>query len=76
MSLTRLEHLHCARSGPIRGDNGLIMRATICIPWRPSPSQIAAFNRVQTFWDQYFPGWPVITADSDTNIFSLCKVKV
>lgn len=52
------------------------MRATICIPWRPSPSQIAAFNRVQTFWDQYFPGWPVITADSDTNIFSLCKVKV
>src|SRR6516165_7445020 len=67
MSLTRLEHLHCARSGPIRGDNGLIMRATICIPWRPSPSRIAAFDRVQAFWDQYFPGCMVSTADCDAD---------
>ena len=51
------------------------MRATICIPWRPSPSRIAAFDRVQAFWDQYFPGWPVITADSDTDIFSLAQAR-
>jgi hypothetical protein len=27
------------------------------------------------FWAQYFPRWPVITADSDTEIFSLAQAR-
>jgi hypothetical protein len=47
--------------------------ATVCIPWRPSPSRIPAFNRVMDFWPGF--GWPIITADSDTEIFSLAQAR-
>lgn len=47
--------------------------ATVCIPWRPSPSRMAAFERVQAYWAQF--GWPVVTADSDTEVFSLAQAR-
>lgn len=47
--------------------------ATVCIPWRPSPSRLAAFERVQSFWAQF--GWPIVTADSDTEVFSLAQAR-
>jgi len=50
-------------------------KATIVIPWRPSPSRLAAYTRVREFWDRYFPRWPVITADSETEIFSLSQAR-
>lgn len=49
------------------------LEATVCIPWRPSPSRMAAFDRVLAYWDQF--GWPVITADSDTEVFSLAQAR-
>jgi SAM-dependent methyltransferase len=49
------------------------LQATVCIPWRPSPSRLAAFERVKKFWSMF--GWPVITADSDTEIFSLSQAR-
>ena len=49
--------------------------ATVCIPWRPSPSRMAAYTRVRAFWAEQFPDWPVITADSDTAIFSLSRAR-
>jgi hypothetical protein len=50
-------------------------KATICIPWRPSPSRIPAYQRVRAFWADYFPGWPVVTADSATEVFSLSQAR-
>jgi hypothetical protein len=49
------------------------IRATVCIPWRPSPSRLAAFERVQAYWTQF--GWPVVTADSETEVFSLAQAR-
>jgi SAM-dependent methyltransferase len=49
------------------------LKATVCIPWRPSPSRLPAFDRVQRFWEMF--GWPVVTADSDTQIFSLSQAR-
>jgi hypothetical protein len=49
------------------------VEATICIPWRPSPSRLAAFDRVVEFWSMF--GWPIVTADSPTEIFSLAQAR-
>ena len=49
--------------------------ATVCIPWRPSPSRIPPYERVRAFWAEHFPDWPVIAADSDTEIFSLAQAR-
>ena len=49
--------------------------ATVVIPWRPSPSRLAPFARVQAFWQQHFPHWPIVTADSDTEVFSLSQAR-
>jgi hypothetical protein len=49
------------------------LNATVCIPWRPSPSRLAAFARVQEYWAMF--GWPVVTADSNTTIFSLAQAR-
>lgn len=46
---------------------------TVCVPWRPSPSRIPPFNRVMQFWAD--AGFEVITADSDTEIFSLSQAR-
>ena len=46
---------------------------TVCIPWRPSPSRLAPFRRVMEFWQQ--TGWPIVTADSDTEIFSAAQAR-
>jgi hypothetical protein len=46
---------------------------TVCIPWRASPSRMAPFRRVMDFWRQ--TGWPIITADSATEIFSLSQAR-
>jgi hypothetical protein len=46
---------------------------TVCIPWRASPSRLAPFRRVMDFWRQ--TGWPIITADSDTEIFSASQAR-
>lgn len=46
---------------------------TVCIPWRPSPSRIPLFKRVMEFWTEV--GWPVVTADSDTEVFSLAQAR-
>jgi SAM-dependent methyltransferase len=50
-----------------------MLKATVCIPWRPTPSRLASFERVKQFWKQF--GWPVVTADSDTEIFSLAQAR-
>lgn len=47
--------------------------ATVCIPWRPSPSRLAPYRRVVRFWKDN--GFPIITADSDTEIFSLSQAR-
>lgn len=47
--------------------------ATVCIPWRPSPSRMAAFDRVTEFWRQF--GWPIVTGDSDSEVFSLAQAR-
>jgi hypothetical protein len=49
--------------------------ATVCIPWRPSPSRMKPYDRVREFWAKNFPTYPVITADSDTEIFSLSQAR-
>jgi SAM-dependent methyltransferase len=49
------------------------IKATVCIPWRPTPSRIAPFARIMDFWPMF--GWPIITADSDTEIFSLAQAR-
>jgi len=46
---------------------------TVCIPWRPSPSRMAPFRRVMEFWQQ--TDWPIITADSDTEVFSAAQAR-
>jgi hypothetical protein len=33
------------------------------------------FERVMRFWQQHCPGWPIVTADSDTDIFSLSQAR-
>jgi len=49
------------------------LEATVCIPWRPSRSRKAAFKRVLDFWAMF--GWPIVTADSDTEVFSLAQAR-
>jgi Methyltransferase domain/N-terminal domain of galactosyltransferase len=49
------------------------LQATVCIPWRPSKSRLAAFERVKDFWAMF--GWPVIIADSNTKVFSLAQAR-
>lgn len=49
--------------------------ATVCIPWRPSPSRMKPYERVREFWAQHFPTYPVITSDSNTEIFSLSEAR-
>jgi glycosyltransferase involved in cell wall biosynthesis len=36
---------------------------------------MAAYHRVREFWAQHFGRWPVITADSETEIFSLSQAR-
>src|SRR4051812_28589991 len=49
--------------------------ATVCIPWRASPSRQKPYEKVRAYWAENFPDWPVITADSDTDIFSLSQAR-
>lgn len=49
------------------------MTVTVCIPWRASPSRLAPFARVVDFWRQ--TGWPIVTADSDTEVFSASQAR-
>jgi len=51
------------------------MIATVCIPWRPSPSRMKPYDRVRRFWAETFPDWPVVAEDSDTEIFSLSRAR-
>jgi glycosyltransferase involved in cell wall biosynthesis len=48
---------------------------TCCVPWRPSPSRLEPFERMRAHWDQFFPGIPMVTGDSDTEIFSLAQAR-
>ena len=43
--------------------------ATVCIPWRPQPSRIAAYERVREFWSHH--GFPVIEGDSGHTTFNV-----
>lgn len=45
--------------------------ATVCIPWRPSPSRIKPYEAVRRYWAENFPDWPVVTADAGGEIFNL-----
>lgn len=49
--------------------------ATVCIPWRPSPSRIQLYECACRYWAEHFPDWPVVTADSDGEIFSLARAR-
>ena len=49
------------------------LHATVCIPWRPTPSRMAAFRRVMEYWEMF--GWPVVFADSETEVFSLAQAR-
>lgn len=48
---------------------------TVLIPWRPSPSRLKPYECVRRWWAEFFPDWPVITADSETDIFSLSQAR-
>jgi glycosyltransferase involved in cell wall biosynthesis len=49
---------------------------TVCIPWRPSPSRLTPFECVLRYWDEFFPGVRVVTADSDPDyIFNLGQAR-
>lgn len=45
-------------------------QATVCIPWRETPSRKAAFDYCTQHWREL--GWPVIAADSDPDKPFLC----
>lgn len=36
---------------------------TVCIPWRPTPDRIAAYERVRTWWTDH--GYKIVTGDSN-----------
>lgn len=38
------------------------MTATVCIPWRPTPDRLPAYQRCTHYWTAH--GYPIITADS------------
>jgi glycosyltransferase involved in cell wall biosynthesis len=44
--------------------------ATVCVPWRPTPERIGAHDRCMKYWTGH--GYPVIEADSDTDLPFLC----
>lgn len=48
---------------------------TVGIPWRSSPSRERPYEKVRAFWDEFFPDIPVVTADSDSDIFSLSQAR-
>lgn len=49
---------------------------TVCIPYRPSPSRIKPYEAVRRYWEEFFPGIPVVTADSDPeHIFNLGQAR-
>lgn len=52
-----------------------MLEATVCIAWRPSPSRLKPYAKVRAYWQEFFPAWPVVTADSDTEIFSLSQAR-
>jgi hypothetical protein len=52
-----------------------MIKATVCIPWRPSPSRLKPYEKVRQYWAENFPDWEVVTADSDTEIFSLSQAR-
>lgn len=43
----------------------------VCIPWRPQPDRVAAFERAKQFWTEH--GHQVIAADSDPTQPFLCN---
>jgi hypothetical protein len=45
--------------------------ATICVPWRPSPSRLKPYAKIREYWATFFPDWPLITADAGGEIFNL-----
>ncbi len=50
-------------------------RFSVCIPWRPSPSRLKPYECVRRYWAENFPGIPVITADSETEVFNLAMAR-
>lgn len=64
---------HESGSCPPRAWCDWVVTVTVCIPWRPSPSRMAPFRRVMDFWRQ--TGWPIVAADSDTEIFSASQAR-
>jgi hypothetical protein len=45
--------------------------ATVCMPWRPQPDRLAAYEHCVNFWNDN--GFPVIAADSDPAEWFLCS---
>jgi hypothetical protein len=51
--------------------------ATVCVPWRPSPSRMKPFRRVIDFYRTNFPDWPIILSDSNDpdDVFNLAQAR-
>lgn len=52
-----------------------MLPAKIVIPWRPAPSRIDAFERVQRWYRDAFPTVPVETVDTDDEVFVLAACR-
>jgi hypothetical protein len=47
------------------------MRPVILVPWRPTPERRPLWRRVKSHLEGL--GWPIVTADSPTELFSLAQ---
>ncbi len=52
-----------------------MLPAKIVIPWRPAPSRIDAFERVQHWYREAFPDVPIETIDTDDDVFVLAACR-
>src|SRR5437660_10957618 len=54
-----------------------MIEATVCIPWRATPSRQRPFERVVEFYKTHFPDWPILAADSNDRrwMFNLAQAR-
>jgi hypothetical protein len=48
---------------------------TVIIPWRPTPSRLAAFEYVTGWYRQQLPDATILTVDSDDELFNLARAR-
>ena len=51
------------------------MKVVVGMPWRPQPGRIRAHDYVRAWWDQHFPGYPVVEVDTDHDPYNLAAAR-